>query len=167
MFGGRGVERFERGELGGDRMADGVVERAGVDGAEVEQRPHDVGARDAESVLRNESCEVSWAVNQHAIEVHVAPLLGDEHVDRVVVGAGDSPQTCRRPVRGDRSCAHCEHRCDDPLFGGVGRAVQAGHVGVDLLDRARLDGPVPGSAGEPRCLEGDDAVVAAGPVVEV
>ena len=120
-----------------------------------------------ESALWDQSREVSWAVDQHAVEVHVAPLLGHEHVDRVVVGAGDSPQPCRRAVRGDRACAHCEHRSDDPLFGGVGGAVEPGDVRVDLLDRARLDGPVPRSAGEPRCLEGDDAVVATGPVVEV
>jgi hypothetical protein len=87
---------------------------------------------------------VGGQVDDDAVEVQVSSCAGDDHVDRVVRRARDSPQVGGGPVRRQRRFAHRQYAGGDPLLTGVGCARQAGDMRVDLVDRPCGGRPVPG-----------------------
>ena len=73
------------------------------------------------------------------VERGPAARIEQDHVDRVVVRAGDAPQVGGRAVRRHRARSGGEHRGGDALLRVPAAADESGDAGVQRLEQAGVD----------------------------
>ena len=79
-----------------DDVANGAADTAGIDGAEVEHRPQDVGAGNAGAALWSQAFEVSRPVDHEVVESVESPSRRrSDHVERLVIMTRYAPEVGR------------------------------------------------------------------------
>jgi len=79
-----------------DDVANGVADPAGIDGAEVEHCPQDVGAGNTRAALWSQSFEVSRSVDHEVVEpVESSSRRQSDHVERLVITTRYAPEVGR------------------------------------------------------------------------
>ena len=164
-------ERGRRCHPGRHDVPDGARHRGRIDGTEIAQRAQDVGGPDPGLRRRVQIEQVPRPVGVHADERRLAcPAWGQDQVDQLIVRRPrDSPQPCRRTMRGQRTTAGGEHCGVDRLDGGLLGTEHAAHTGMDGLQLTVFDGAVPGpdrDADLPGRPSRDESVMGAGVGVE-
>ena len=139
-------QRDRRRQAAGDDVADGVDDGGRIDRPEVAQEAQHVGGRDVRAQHGLQVASIPGAVDDHALELRTAGAVADDELDRIVVGAGDSPQPRGRPVRGQGS-GHGEDGGGDRLQPGRWRAGEAGDPRVDELEGSAVDRSIPRRVG--------------------
>jgi hypothetical protein len=160
------LQRVQVHEADGNRVAHGIFQALLVDCAQVGQRPQCIRALDAEAAGRSETGLVPRTMDDHTRQFPGTTLPTEDQIDCLVARTGESPQARSRAVAGERA-GHREHGRSDSLLGRIRCSGQPRDAGVDLLEQAGGEGTPPRRRGDAHFAAGEEAVMRAGPIVEI